>query len=436
MTDRRRNGLILLLVAGLLAASLRRHRDQADAARPRPQGRRRARLPGRADPAGPDGDAGSARPRARHHPLARRPARRRRAGDPALGQRPDLGRPARRPEHQTRAAAGRHARPALLLRLGDQRPQAGRQAVAPQLPAQDPDAQRISQAAGDPSQGQPLYDAVKLASRQTSRREHEKRRRGSAPPTTCSTETQPLARRARARRSSRPAVGDRQNDACRPAARCIAVPQGTSCCRRAAATANDRVPIDDPTARFYVLRDQVALSGTDIKDPQQNFNQTRTAPTSTFRFTGTGKTAFHDVTRTISQRGTTLTLPGVNPQTVLQHFAVALDSRLISVASIDPQRLPGRHRRRERRGDRGRLHDPERAGPREPAPARRAADRAQADLAVAGLGHARQAGAAPGPDRGRRRPARRRALPDRLLPRARRDRRPAPWRSTRSTSSR
>src|SRR6185369_14657820 len=38
--------------------------------------------------------------------------------------------------------------------------------VAPELPGQNPDAQRISQGAGDPSQGQPIYDAVKLASRQ------------------------------------------------------------------------------------------------------------------------------------------------------------------------------------------------------------------------------------------------------------------------------
>ncbi len=119
----------------------------------------------------------------------------------------------------------------------------------------------------------------------------------------------------------------------------LAVPQGYVVLQAVAATANARVPIGDPTARFYVLRDDVALSGKDIRDPQQNFNQTQ-QPDVQFNFTDAGKTAFHDVTRTISQRGTNLRLPGVNPQAVLQHFAVALDGRLISVASIDPQQLP------------------------------------------------------------------------------------------------
>ena len=97
--------------------------------------------------------------------------------------------------------------------------------------------------------------------------------------------------------------------------------------------------LSSPAARFYVLRDNVALTGKDITDPQQGFNENQ-QPDVEFRFTDAGKTAFHDVTRTISQRGTNLRLPGVNPQAVLQHFAVALDGRLISVASIDPQQLP------------------------------------------------------------------------------------------------
>ena len=85
-------------------------------------------------------------------------------------------------------------------------------------------------------------------------------------------------------------------------------------------------------------------------------------------------------------------------------------------------REPGRHRRRPGRADLRRLHDPDRAGPRAPAQDRRAAAAAGADLALAGLRHARPAGARPGP-RGRPRRLRdRRALPDRLLPRARRDR--------------
>ena len=61
--------------------------------------------------------------------------------------------------------------------------------VAPLLPTQNPDAQRLSQAAGDPAQGQPIYDAVKLGVRDRERSRTTEPARGSAPPTTSSTET-------------------------------------------------------------------------------------------------------------------------------------------------------------------------------------------------------------------------------------------------------
>jgi SecD/SecF fusion protein len=208
--------------------------------------------------------------------------------------------------------------------------------VAPLLPAQDPDAQRLSQAAGDPSQGQPLYDAVELASRQEAAPNARDGSRLGSAYYLFDRDHRYLAGPERSREDLLSAI-DRTSP---PAgSEVLAVPQGFVVLQAAAASANDRVAIDDPTARFYVLRDKVALSGKDLKDPQQGFTETN-SPDVEFRFTGAGKEAFHDVTREISERGTTLTLPGVNPQTVLQHFAVALDGRLISVASIDPQRLP------------------------------------------------------------------------------------------------
>ena len=86
-------------------------------------------------------------------------------------------------------------------------------------------------------------------------------------------------------------------------------------------------------------------------------------------------------------------------------------------------REPRRHRRLPGRPDLRRLHAPERAGPRAPAQDRRAAGPPRADLALAGLGDARPAGARPGPRRRHRGLRDRRAVPARLLPRARRDRR-------------
>ena len=83
--------------------------------------------------------------------------------------------------------------------------------------------------------------------------------------------------------------------------------------------------------------------------------------------------------------------------TASQHFAIVLDNELVSAPYINYQREPGRHRRLDRRPDLRRLHDPVRPGPGEDPQDRRAADQARADLALAGLRHARRAGARPGP---------------------------------------
>ena len=112
----------------LLVARLVRDRHQAHEARPRPPGRHRARLPGHAHAAGARGHPAGGGRRDRHDPQAHRRARRVRARDPALGARPDLGRPARRAERRARHRAGGHHRPAPVLRLGAERarPRAGR----------------------------------------------------------------------------------------------------------------------------------------------------------------------------------------------------------------------------------------------------------------------------------------------------------------------
>jgi len=208
-------------------------------------------------------------------------------------------------------------------------------AVAPQLPNQDPDAQRISQGAGSSAQGQSLYEAVKLASRQTAAATADGASRSDEAYYLFDRLHRYLAGPERTRDDLLSAI-DRTTAP--SGSESFAVPQGYVVVQAAARSSDDIVESDDAAARFYVLRDRVALSGKDIKDPQQGFNEIQ-QPDVEFRFTNDGKQAFQDVTRDIAQRGINLTLPGVNPQTVLQHFAVALDGRLISVASIDPQQF-------------------------------------------------------------------------------------------------
>ena len=99
------------------------------------------------------------------------------------------------------------------------------------------------------------------------------------------------------------------------------------------------------TDQYYVLRDNVALRGTDIRNPEQNFDQGAGGsgqPIVTFEFTDRGRQVWQDVTRTIAQRGQEALNPalGVNADFARQHFAIVLDNRLISVPYIDFQQNP------------------------------------------------------------------------------------------------
>ena len=97
-----------------------------------------------------------------------------------------------------------------------------------------------------------------------------------------------------------------------------------------------------PSALYYVLRDEPALGGTDIKDPKQNFSGGpggTGAPSVTFDFTDKGRGTWEKTTREIAQRGQENFFGG-NPQENFQHFAIVLDDELISAPYIDFQQNP------------------------------------------------------------------------------------------------
>src|SRR3954471_5884031 len=93
------------------------------------------------------------------------------------------------------------------------------------------------------------------------------------------------------------------------------------------------------TDQWYVLQDNPVLRGTDIKNPEQNFDESG-APNVTFDFTGSGRKTWQKVTKQIAQRGAAQHLPGQDPAAAYQHFAIRLDQDLISVPYIDYQRNP------------------------------------------------------------------------------------------------
>ena len=98
-----------------------------------------------------------------------------------------------------------------------------------------------------------------------------------------------------------------------------------------------------PSNRFYVLRDQPALSGNDIRNPEQNFDSGAGgsgSPIVTFEFSDRGRAQWQETTRGIAQRGQEQFIPGQDPQSAYQHFAIVLDNELISVPFIDFQQNP------------------------------------------------------------------------------------------------
>jgi SecD/SecF fusion protein len=103
------------------------------------------------------------------------------------------------------------------------------------------------------------------------------------------------------------------------------------------------VPKNPNQARWFVLNDNFALRGTDIKNPEQTFDSGTGgtgAPIVTFSFSGKGKKIWHDTTRAIAQRGQAQQIPGQPAQQAFQHFAVVLDNKLITVPYIDFQQNP------------------------------------------------------------------------------------------------
>jgi SecD/SecF fusion protein len=109
----------------------------------------------------------------------------------------------------------------------------------------------------------------------------------------------------------------------------VEVPAGTIVVSEYPFNAENKV---DKTAKpgWYALKDQPALSGTDITDPKQEFGEFN-EPNVSFGFTDAGRDAFHEVTRKIAQRGQAQAIgpvAGESAERLSGHFAVILDNEV------------------------------------------------------------------------------------------------------------
>jgi len=89
-----------------------------------------------------------------------------------------------------------------------------------------------------------------------------------------------------------------------------------------------------------VLKDNVALRGSEITNPEESTDPNSGEPDVTFGFSSSGKSAFQNVTAAIARRGALVSGLG---QSYEQHFAVALGgltNQLITVPYIDYKQYP------------------------------------------------------------------------------------------------
>jgi len=99
---------------------------------------------------------------------------------------------------------------------------------------------------------------------------------------------------------------------------------------------------DTTSDAWYVLKDDIALKGQEIKNPEQSTDQSGGGPIVTFEFTKKGRQIWQDVTRRIAERGSESVglLPGQDASSANQHFAIVLDDELVSTPYIDFRRNP------------------------------------------------------------------------------------------------
>jgi SecD/SecF fusion protein len=109
----------------------------------------------------------------------------------------------------------------------------------------------------------------------------------------------------------------------------LKVPQGTIVVSEKPSDANGQV-LENAEPGWFALKDDPALSGTEITSPKQETDETG-APNVTFKFTDSGRQNFQEVTRQIAQRGAASAI-GPSSEEAAEatsgHFAVVLDNEV------------------------------------------------------------------------------------------------------------
>lgn len=97
------------------------------------------------------------------------------------------------------------------------------------------------------------------------------------------------------------------------------------------------VAAEGSRTRWFVLKDDVALPGSDIRDPRRAIDQSSGRSVVNFAFTEPGLVRFQQLTQALARRGaaSSLSHAGDDPARHNQHFAVVSDGRIVALPFID-----------------------------------------------------------------------------------------------------
>jgi SecD/SecF fusion protein len=102
------------------------------------------------------------------------------------------------------------------------------------------------------------------------------------------------------------------------------------------------VRAEGPADHWYVLEDDVALRGSEIRHPRRARDPITGRPVIVFSFTDAGRARFKTLTLAIARRGAASSLERVSddPAQHNQHFAVVYDGKIVAAPFLDFRRNP------------------------------------------------------------------------------------------------
>ncbi|HET8954134.1 MAG TPA: protein translocase subunit SecD [Solirubrobacterales bacterium] len=121
----------------------------------------------------------------------------------------------------------------------------------------------------------------------------------------------------------------------------VEIPAGTVLVSELPLDSSGRI-VEDAEPGWYALKDQPALSGHDITNPEQTYGPNN-EPVVSFNFTGSGQDSFQEVTREIARRGQERAIGPVSSEeaeALSGHFAVVLDNEVKTRPIINFQENP------------------------------------------------------------------------------------------------